>query len=187
MHERSTGERGADGGGVWTRRRVLVGAAVGAAGWLVPRRFARADASFSLPDATRAALAASPLVYVSPLRSDGGESACHGEVWYFVDAGSVVIFTATDRWKARAVRRGLDRARLWVGDFGPVGRAQDRFRRAPSFLARAAIETDRAVFERLMERYAKRYADEWGKWGPRFRKGWDDGSRVMIRYTPIGA
>jgi hypothetical protein len=54
-------------------------------------------------------------------------------------------------------------------------------------VARATIEPDRAVFERLMERFATRYADEWGKWGPRFRKGWDDGSRVMIRYTPIGA
>jgi hypothetical protein len=179
--------RRADEAGGWTRRQILAGATTAAAGWLAGGRIARADEAFALPDATRTALARSPLVYVSPLRSDGGESTCHGEVWYFVDQGSVVIFTATDRWKARAVRRGLDRARLWVGDFGPVGRARDRYRRAPTFVARATIEPDRAVFERLMERFATRYADEWGKWGPRFRKGWDDGSRVMIRYTPIGA
>lgn len=171
----------------WTRRRVLAGAGVLLCGWLLPPVRARAaDEGFALPPRTRSALATSPLVYVSPLLADGRESTCHGEVWYFVDDGDVVIFTAVDRWKARAVRRGRDRARLWVGDFGPVGRAGDRYRSAPSFVARAGIDPRKAVFDRLMSAFAIRYADEWGKWGPRFRKGWDEGSRVMIRYTPIG-
>ena len=66
-----------------------------------------------------AALKQSGLVYISPLRADGSESTCHGEVWFAWLDGSVVIITGRDRWKARAVARGLDGARLWVGDHGP--------------------------------------------------------------------
>jgi len=48
------------------------------------------------------------------LHSDGRESTCHGEVWFFVDEGSVVIATGKDRWKTRALRSGRDRARIWA-------------------------------------------------------------------------
>ena len=48
------------------------------------------------------ALRESPFVYVSPLRSDGEESACHAEVWYAWIDGAVVVTVASDRWKARA-------------------------------------------------------------------------------------
>lgn len=176
-----------EGASLWTRRQLLVGAgaAVGST-WLSPRLLRAAD-GFTVPQATREALAASPLVYVSPLQSNGSESSCHGEVWYFVDEGGVVVFTAADRWKARAIRQGRDRARLWVGNFGPVKKAGDRYRSAPTFLASAVVDTSPAVFQRLMGDFAKRYASEWGKWGPRFQNGWDDGTRVMVRYTPIGA
>ena len=171
----------------WTRRRLLVGAAQGVAGLLVFARSPRAESSpaASLPKAAQEALRASPLVYISPLLADGGESRCHGEVWYFVDAGSVVIITAADGWKARAVRRGRGQARLWVGDFGPVGAAGDRFRAAPSFEARAEIVSDPAVFGRLMAAFGKRYPESWGKWKPRFEKGFAGGSRVMVRYSPV--
>ena len=100
-------------------RRSFLGAltAAGAALLLPPGRL-RADQAFALPDATRAALEKSPLIYLSPLRSDGAESECHGEVWYVRDGAELLVVTAADRWKALAVRRGLDRARIWVGDFG---------------------------------------------------------------------
>ena len=42
-----------------------------------------------------------------------------------------------------------------------------------------------ATWSRLMAAFSKRYAEEWGKWGPRFERGRADGSRVLIRYTPI--
>jgi len=173
--------------GQWTRRQVLIGAGLVTGSLVAPVRRGWAEDAWMLPEAARRALADSALVYVSPLLADGRESRCHGEVWFFVDEGDVVVFTAADRWKARAVRQGRTRARLWVGDFGTVRRAGDRFRTAPSFVARASIETRDAVFERLMSSYATRYADEWGKWRPRFQKGRDDGSRVMIRYTPVAS
>ena len=170
----------------WTRRQLLIGAGALAGGALWPWRL-RAEGGFELSAETRAALGESPLVYVSPLHPDGSESRCHGEVWFFVDEGGVVVFTAADRWKARAIRRGRDSARLWVGAFGPVKRAGARYRKAPTFHARASLDSRPEVFARLMESFSSRYADEWEKWGPRFQKGWDDGSRVLIRYTPQGA
>lgn len=170
-----------------TRRDFVLGGAL-AVGTLAlwPRRAAAAP-GYALPEATRQALASSPLVYVSPLRRSGAESRCHGEVWFCVDEGAVLIATASDRWKARAVRSGHDRARLWVGDFGSVQSAGDRYRKAPTFVARAELVPERPVFDRLMAAFGQRYAKEWGKWEPRFAQGYADGSRVVIRYTPIGA
>ena len=133
----------------------------------------------------KAALSESPLVYISPLLKKGGESRCHGEVWFFVDEGDVVIFTSKESWKAKALSLGRNQARIWVGDFGPVWRAGNRFRKAPEFLAQAEVDSRPAVFERLMTSYGKRYADEWGKWEPRFRKGYNDGTRELIRYRPL--
>jgi len=170
---------------------MLAGGVTGFASFFLVRSGAGARAAEgtlpALPEATRNALETSPLVYVSPLLAGGAESSCHGEVWFFVDEGSVVIVTAADGWKAKAVRQGRGEARLWVGDFGPVGRAGDRYRKAPNFVADAEIISDRATFDRLLESFAKRYPDGWGKWKPRFEKGFADGSRVMIRYSPSQA
>lgn len=146
---------------------------------------AESDSAAVLSDPVKAALAQSPLVYISPLLKGGDESRCHGEVWFFVDQGDVVIFASKDSWKARALSLGRNRARIWVGDFGPVGRAGDRFRTAPHFVAQAGVDGRPEVFERLMKSYAKRYAEGWGKWGPRFRKGYHDGTRELIRYRPV--
>ena len=168
-----------------TRRTVLLGGAslLGAA--LLPVRGAL-GADAPLIDAVLAkALEESQLVYISPLHADGRESSCHGEVWFFEDRGSVVIVTAKDRWKARALRTGRHRARLWVGEHGRGRLAGEGFREAPSFVASASFDEDSATWSRLMASYAKRYPDEWGKWGPRFEQGRADGSRLLIRYTPI--
>lgn len=170
-----------------SRRELLFGAGVVLGAALIPLRRARAGKEFGLPEATREALAASRYVYISPLHPDAKESRCHGEVWYFYDEGDVVIGTGPDRWKTRAVDRGWDEARIWVGDYGRVKRAGDRFRKGPSFRARARRERDPAVFERLMTVFGEKYSDEWGKWEPRFRRGYEDGTRVLIRYQPIGS
>ena len=36
-----------------------------------------------------------------------------------------------------------------------------------------------------MKSYGQRYADEWSKWGPRFRKDYEDGTRALSRYRPV--
>jgi hypothetical protein len=164
------------------RREFLLAALAGA---LAPRAFARAAAA--APE-LEAALERSGFVYVSPLRADGSESTCHGEVWFGWEGGAVVLITARDSWKARAVARGLDGARIWVGDHGTWKRlvgSSEEFRKAPVFDARAEIATDAALLERLIASYERKYPAEIGRWRDRFREGFADGSRVLIRYTPL--
>ena len=163
-----------------TRRGFLVAAAAGTAGLLLPR-LARADHH---EGALAAAMAASPLVYVSPLKKDGAESTCHGEVWFAADGKDALVVTAHDRWKAKSVAAGLDRARLWVGDFGTWKSADGKWKTAPTFDAKVTVEKDAAAHASALALFGKKYPAEWEKWGPRFKDGLADGSRVLLRYSP---
>jgi hypothetical protein len=167
-----------------TRRRFLFATAAGAAALWLPRRAASDEGAPG--GALQAALAKSPLVYVSPLRKDGSESTCHGEVWFVAEGRDVLVVTAADRWKARAIAAGLDRARLFVGDFGVWTRSGGKWKSAPSFSAHAALERDASARARALEAFGKKYPAEWDKWGPRFRDGLADGTRVLVRYRGDG-
>jgi hypothetical protein len=167
---------------VLTRRALLGAGAAGALALLWPRRSRAALA----PDVV-ALLENSGFVYVSPLKSDGAESRCHGEVWYGWLEGDVVLITSRESWKARALARGLARTRIWVGDHGRVGRligSNEAFRAAPSFEAKAAESRDATLLDRLMASYREKYPAEIASWEPRMRAGFANGERVLIRYTP---
>ncbi|MEZ4214910.1 MAG: hypothetical protein R3E88_00400 [Myxococcota bacterium] len=165
-----------------TSLRVLAGASLVRFG--ASPRVARAA---TLSDAARRLLPTSPYVYVSPLLADGRESRCHAELWFAWLDEAVVVIVAADRWKARALASGRDRARIWVGDHGRwrgfVG-TNESFRSAPSFDARGAASRDASLLDRLLATYATKYPDEIDAWRDRMRSGFADGSRVLIRYTP---
>jgi len=160
-----------------SRRRFVIGsgALLGAA---VLRPFGRARAEAAVD------LGTSALVYVSPLVTGGAESTCHGEVWFVADGQDALVVTAADRWKAVAIGKGHTGARLWVGEFGVWTKSGGRFRSAPSFEATASFEVDPAAQAKALAAFGTKYPDEWDKWGPRFKDGLADGSRVLIRYTP---
>lgn len=169
------------------RRTFLVGAA---AAILLPKRsFAAPEPA--LPAETIALLDASEFVYVTPLRKDGAESTCHGEVWYGWLDGTVVVNTRRGTWKAKALEKGLDRARIWVGNHGrwkgllPGAASNEAFRAAPSFEARARFETDRSMNERLLALYEKKYAADFGRWREDMQTGFFSGKRRLIRYEPV--
>ncbi len=128
------------------------------------------------------ALQSSRYVYVSPLKKDGQESRCHAEVWYAWLDGEVVMTVSSKGWKARSIGAGLERARIWVGDFGTA--KSPAFREGPSFSARAKKLQDTALLDRLLGEYQHKYPKEIGKWSERMRAGHADGSRVLIRYRP---
>jgi hypothetical protein len=168
-------------------RRRFLGASLGLLLWPLARP-APARAGQPLGAATLQALAESPYVYVSPLRSDGSESRCHGEVWYGWIDGAVVVNTSPDRWKATAVKKGLDRARIWVGDYGRWKRMLGRneaFRAGPVFEARAEFIEDVSVLDRLLAIYETKYPSEIARWRGPMREGFSDGSRVLIGYRPV--
>lgn len=147
----------------------------------------------SRPDlvaAVKTLLETSPFVYVSPLGKGGAESTCHGEVWYGWIDGSVIVNSRRGTWKVKAVEKGFDRARIWVGDYGrwkPMlgGAPNEAFRAGPAFDATARFETDKKILDQLLALYEKKYAGDFDRWREDMRTGFYSGERKLIRYTPL--
>ena len=166
-----------------TRRTILQLAGAALAAGSVPMRAATPVTASPAQDA----LGKSDLVYITPLKSGGAESACHAEVWFAFDGASVFVVTSSKAWRARAVTLGLNQARLWVGEYGEWKDAEEAYRKAPELLATAALIEDPQAQTRALDLFGEKYRLEWLVWGPRFRNGLKDGSRVMLQYTPTGA
>ena len=160
-----------------SRRTLLKTSAAAAALPLLPA-IGRAEPSW------REAAEASPLIYLTPIQSNGAESRCQAEIWFASVGGAMYVVTAADAWRAEAIRQGLTGARIWVGDVGSWHGADGKWKALPSLSATASIETDAAVQGQVLEAMGGKYSDEWGTWGPRFRNGLADGSRVMLKYAP---
>jgi hypothetical protein len=142
----------------------------------------------ALSPAALAALPDSQFVYVSPLKANGEESTCHGEVWYAWLDGSVALITGASRWKARSVAGGLDRAQIWVGNHGTWKRTlgtNEDFRKAPSFVGQARTSSEPQLLERMLVDYERKYPDGIGSWRDRFREGLASGERVILLYEPV--
>lgn len=154
------------------RREILIAGALAPLVVSLPGR--AADLRTGLDD--------SELVYISPLRSDGNLSACQAEVWFQHHEGAVYVVTASGAWRAQAVGKGLTRAKMWVGDVGQWRSSNGTYRDLPSTMVTASMATATEVHEAVLDKMGSKYTLEWFVWGPRFRKGLADGSRVMIRY-----
>ena len=162
-----------------TRRDLVVGLAVAPAIPILVRTAFAEDAGATPADK----LETSRLVYLTPIKSNGEESRCKAEIWFSHHDGDVFVVTPPATWRAEAVRRGLARARLWVGEFGVWTQSGGAFRKAPEFMATASIESDAQAQALVLSMMGEKYAESgWGRWGQRFKDGLADGSRVMIRY-----
>lgn len=172
----------------WRRRDVLRAGATAAGalalGAFLPGRFAAAAGGDAFGESLRRALDDTDVFYLTPLKADGSESTCQAEIWFVADDADAFVVTAADAWRARAVRQGLDRARIWVGDVGVWTRSDGAYRELPAFEARAALVDDPAEHARVLDLMGDKFSLEWLIWGPRFRNGLADGSRVMLRYRP---
>jgi hypothetical protein len=173
-----------------SRRNFLEGAVALSGALLLPAGFARAqDGKFQVSDVAQAAIESSPLIYITPIRSDGSESACHGEVWFVPEGQDLLVVTKPDLWRYRAVKQGLDRARIWVGDFGVWKKSEGKFKTAPTFLAQVEhISSNAGLAKRTLEAMGVKYAKTgWETYGPEFNKGLRNGDRVLLRYRPVAA
>lgn len=178
-----------------TRRAFTRGAAwtgLGLAGlaWAAPAEAQTNAATDGATPLSTSLLEQSGFAYISPLHADGRESTCHAELWYAWLDEAVVVTVARDRWKARALARGLDRARVWIGDHGRwknwYGGTNEAFRKAPHFDARVSKVPrgeSEELLERLLARYEEKYPAEIADWRERMRSGNADGSRVLLRYA----
>ena len=159
------------------RRAHLKGLGTLAAGAAL---FGAGRASAALPPGADS----SRLIYITPLKRDGSESTCQGEVWFMRDGDDLFVVTATEAWRARAITTGQDVAKIWVGDVG-VWTRNPEYVELPSLMARASFVTDPAQHASLLDKFGAKYSDEWPVWGPRWKTGLADGSRVLIRYQPV--
>ncbi len=125
-----------------------------------------------LPAALKTELASSKYVYIASTRKNGTLSK-PAEIWFLYHNGAVYVGTPPTTWRARRIKAGHPQAKIWVGK--PDG---------PFFTATGAIVNEPDVYPVMFETYAKKYADGWQKFEEKFRSGFKDGSRVLIKYTP---
>ena len=161
---------------IFSRRQALASSAA-----LLLSAWGGARYSFAASPAVKA-LNKSGLIYLSPLVAGGKESQCQGEVWFVYHNEEIFVCTPATTWRAEAMRRGYRRAKIWIGEFGVWKKAENRFRSAPYIELRGQLETDAVVHTEVLGVFGSKYPAEWDKWGPRFRDGLADGSRVLLRY-----
>jgi hypothetical protein len=163
-----------------TRRRVLVaGTSMVAAAGFAGRVHSADDA------ALQTAMDESDVMYLTPIRSDGKESRCQAEVWFVHHESDLYVVTADDAWRAQAIAKGLTRTRIWVGDVGAWRDSEGAYRTLPQIEAVASQIPDAETQNSVLDAMGGKYSVEWFVWGPRFRNGLADGSRVMLRYQPV--
>ncbi len=163
------------------RRAIVASTALLLSAWGSPRSVFAG----SFKHSTAAALDTSPLIYLSPIVSNGKESSCHAEVWFVHHDEEIFVVTWADKWKAEAMRRGFSRAKIWIGDFGPWKSANKRYLSAPSLHIEGRFENDPDIHSSLLAEFASKYKNEWSFWDKRVRDGLVTGAWVLMRYQVI--
>jgi len=141
---------------------------------VVAAALAGAARAGELPADVKSALETSKYVYISSTRKDGSLSK-PAEIWFLYHNGAVYVGTPPTSWRAKRIKKGRTTAKIAIGK--PDG---------PSFTATGAIVNEPDVMTVMYETYAKKYPDGWPQFEQKFRTGFKDGSRVLIKYTPKG-
>ncbi len=151
------------------RCRHLLGVLVIA---LAAATLSAARAHAELSGEIKSALESSKYVYIASTRKTGslGKPA---EIWFLYHNGAVYVGTPPTSWRARRIKAGRTQAKIWVGKAD-----------GPSFTATGAIVNDPEAQQAMLAAYAKKYPDGWSKFEEKFRSGFKDGTRVLIKYTP---
>lgn len=126
-------------------------------------------------------LKSSKLIYLTPIKSDGEESKCQGEVWFIYLDSKIYVTTATDAWRAEAIRKDLTKARIWIGEYGPWSRAKEKYKEAPELMIEGKLFEDQNQFPEILEAFNEKYPDE-GRYPRVFKEEIESGKRVVLRY-----
>ena len=131
-------------------------------------------------------LAQSELIYLTPIKSDGNESKCKSEIWFYFEDSHVYVVTQTDAWRAEAVRQGLTETRIWVGGSNRRLAVEQKLDTVRSVMATGELITDSSMHVPTVAKFGTKYAAqgvEWSVWGPRWTNSLADGSRVLLKYN----
>ena len=145
--------------------RIALALAVVTTGLLVART------ASAISPALEKELQSAEYVYISSTRKDGslGEAA---EIWFFYHQGAVYVGTKQTTWRVRRIVAGRPDAKIWVGK-----------RDGTSFAATGELIDDDALEALLMKTFAAKYPEGWKRYAENFRKGFEDKSRVIVKYT----
>ena len=118
------------------------------------------------------ALRESKYIYIQSERKthDLGKPA---EIWFYYDGKAVYVGTPPTSWRVRRIKAGRTKAHI------AVGKAD-----GPGFDATGEVVHDAAVEQKLMDEYARKYPEGWARFADKFRDGFKNGDRVLVRYTP---
>ena len=133
-------------------------------------------------------LSTSELIYLTPIHSDGSESSCKSELWFYYEDSNIYVVTQSDAWRAEAVRKGLIKAKIWDGGSNRRLAIENKLHTVESAMTIAQLITDETKHAALVRKFGVKYSAtgvEWDEWGPRWTNSLADGSRVMLRYTLI--
>ena len=126
-------------------------------------------------------LKTSKLIYLTPIKSDGEDSKCHGEVWFVYLDSQIYVTTTTDAWRAEAIRKDLKDARIWIGEFGNWTRAKEKYKEAPELMIEGEIFEDEEKMPEILEAFNDKYPGE-GQYPRVFKEQIEEGTRVVLRY-----
>lgn len=114
-----------------------------------------------------------PYVYISSTRKSG-ELGTPAEIWFSWDGNQVIVGTSVESYRVKRIKAGRPGAKIAVQN------AQ-----GPSFRATGALDTSKAAQDQMIEMFATKYGDRFKEsWQQKFREGFAQGTRVVVRYTP---
>ena len=129
-------------------------------------------AAAALTEAQRSALASSPDVYIASQRKDGNFGTA-AEIWFLFHDNAVWVGTTPQSWRAKRIKAGRPNAKIAIGKSD-----------GPSFSAKGQIVKDPAVEELMFKTFATKYPGGWPTHEAKFRSGFKDGNRILIKYVP---
>ena len=121
------------------------------------------------------ALDTSTYIYIQSKRKSGAFGS-KAEIWFLHHAGAVWVGTPVSTYRVKRIQAGRTRAKVWIGSTD-----------GPMFDAVGELVQDDEVAERMFQTFAKKYPDGWPTYEERFRSGFGDGSRTLVRYVPAAA
>ena len=131
-----------------------------------------ASAAAALSPELDRALKDGKYVYIQSERKSG-ELGKAAEIWFYYDGKAVWVGTPPTSWRVKRIKAGRKKARIAAGKSD-----------GPAFDATGEVVRDAAVEKQLMEAYAKKYPEGWSRFADKFRDGFKNGERVLVRYTP---
>ena len=128
----------------------------------------------------RSTAAHSDFVYLSPSYTTGALRRCHAEVWYVMLGTDLYVCLGSGSWHAQAACKDTNKTKLRIAKEYLVDGVGDQ--NQPTIDAVASVEDEPAKVDAVLRRFGAKYPAYWETWGPKFKRGLRDGSRVLLRY-----